>query len=59
MYKAKKSFKIVLDSNNTNSWTGNLYRANYYLDLTQIIQNNDDFLNHIICIVLLFQMPMM
>jgi hypothetical protein len=43
MYKAKKSFKIVLDSNNTDSWTGNLYKANYYLDLTQIIQNNDDF----------------
>ena len=43
MYKAKKSFKIVLDSNNTASWTGSLYKANYYLDLTQIIQNNDDF----------------
>ncbi len=43
MYKAKKSFKIVLDSNNTDSWTGSLYKANYYLDLTQIIQNNDDF----------------
>ncbi len=43
MYKAKKGFKIVLDSNNASSWTGSLYKANYYLDLTQIIQNNDDF----------------
>jgi hypothetical protein len=32
-----------LDSNNTDSWTGVLYKANYYIDLTQIIQNNDDF----------------
>jgi hypothetical protein len=39
----KKSFKIFLDSNNTDSWTGVLYKANYYIDLTQIIQNNDDF----------------
>ena len=39
----KKSFKIFLDSNNTASWTGVLYKANYYIDLTQIIQNNDDF----------------
>ena len=38
----KKSFKIFLDSNNTDSWTGILYKANYYIDLTQIIQNNDD-----------------
>ena len=43
MNKAKKSFKIFLDSNNTDSWTGSLYKANYYIDLTQIIQNNDDF----------------
>ena len=40
---SKKSFKIFLDSNNTNSWTGILYKAKYYIDLTQIIQNNDDF----------------
>jgi hypothetical protein len=39
----KKSFKIFLDSNNTDSWTGVLYKANYYVDLTQIIQKNDDF----------------
>ena len=31
-----------MDSNNTDSWTGILYKANYYIDLTQIIQNNDD-----------------
>ena len=39
---SKKSFKIFLDSNNTNSWTGTLYRANYIIDLVQIIKNNDD-----------------
>ena len=39
----KKSFKIFLDSNNTDSWTGVLYKAVYYIDLTQIIQKNDDF----------------
>ena len=39
----KKSFKIFLDSNNADSWTGVLYKANYYIDLTQIIQNNEDF----------------
>lgn len=39
----KKSFKIFLDSNNTDSWTGILYKANFYIDLTQIINNNEDF----------------
>lgn len=39
----KKSFKIFLDSNNTDSWTGVLYKANFYIDLTQIINNNEDF----------------
>jgi hypothetical protein len=39
----KKSFKIFLDSNNTDSWNGNLYRANYYIDLNQIITDSNDF----------------
>jgi hypothetical protein len=39
----KKSFKIFLDSNNTASWTGVLYKANYYINLTKIIQVNEDF----------------
>lgn len=38
----KKSFKIFLNSNNTQSWTGLLYKANFTVDLTQIIQNNED-----------------
>ena len=33
----KKSFKIFLDSNNNDSWFGTLYKANYYIDLNQII----------------------
>ena len=40
---SKKSFKIFLDSNNSDSWTGVLYKAYYYIDSTQIIQNNEDF----------------
>lgn len=40
---SKKSFKIFLDSNNTASWTGLLYKADYYIDLTKIIQDNNDF----------------
>ena len=39
----KKSFKIFLDSNDTNSWYGNLYRANYYVDLNQILTDANDF----------------
>jgi hypothetical protein len=38
----KKSFKIFLDSNNTNSWYGNLYKANYYVDLNQIVTDAND-----------------
>ena len=33
----KKSFKIFLDSNNTNSWTGQLYNAKYNVDLNQLV----------------------
>ena len=39
----KKSFKIFLDSNNTNSWYGDLYKANYYVDLNQIVTDANDF----------------
>ncbi len=38
----KKSFKIFLDSNNTNSWTGNLYNVTYSINLNTIITNSDD-----------------
>jgi hypothetical protein len=40
---SKKSFKIFLDSNNTSSWAGLLYRANYYVDLKNIIQDSNDY----------------
>ena len=43
MNTIKKTFKIMLDSNNTASWTGTLYKAVYYIDLNQIITNNEDY----------------
>ena len=43
MNTIKKTFKIMLDSNNTASWTGTLYKAVYYIDLNQIITNNDEY----------------
>ena len=39
----KKSFKIFLDSNNTDSWYGTLYKANFYVDLNQIVSDANDF----------------
>jgi hypothetical protein len=39
----KKSFKIFLDSNNAASWYGTLYKANYYVDLNQIVTDANDF----------------
>ena len=40
----KKSFKVVLDSTSFNSFTGGTYtNANYYVDLTKVIRNNDDY----------------
>jgi hypothetical protein len=38
----KKSFKIYLDSYNTDSWFGTLYKANYYVDLNQIVTDAND-----------------
>lgn len=38
----KKSFKIFLDSGNTDSWYRNLYKANYYVDLNQILTDAND-----------------
>ena len=40
---SKKSFKIVLDSNSLDSFTGDEYNANYYIDLTRIIRNKEDY----------------
>lgn len=39
----KKSFKIVLDSSNTNSFIGTQYNANYYVDLSQVIRKSEDY----------------
>ena len=33
----------MLDSYNTNSYTGPLYKAIYFIDLNHIITNNDDY----------------
>ena len=43
MSTIKKTFKIVIDSYNTNSYTGPLYMAIYFIDLNHIITNNDDY----------------
>ena len=39
----KKSFKIVLNSVNIGSYTGNEFDATYSIDLTQVIRNPDDY----------------
>ncbi len=53
---SKKSFKIVLDSDNTTSFNITEYDANYYIDLTKVIRKMSKIIiNHIIFIVLLFQ----
>ena len=38
-----KSFKIVLDSGDVNSFTGDEYNANYYVDLSRVIRNKEDY----------------
>ena len=39
----KKSFKIVLDSSSLDSFTGDEYNANYYIDLSRVIRNKEDY----------------
>ena len=39
----KKTFKIVLDSNQTASFTGNQFDATYTVDLTKILPDQEDF----------------
>lgn len=41
--EVKRTFKIFLDSNRSNSFSGGLFNANYYIDLTHIIFNDNDF----------------
>jgi len=43
MNKNKRTFKILLDANRTDSYTGNQFNASYYVDLRNIIVNNEDF----------------
>ena len=39
----KKSFKIVLDSTSLASYSGTQYNANYYIDLSKVIRNREDY----------------
>jgi len=39
----KRTFKILLDSDRTNSYTGNQFNANYFIDLKQIITDDNAF----------------
>lgn len=41
--EVKRTFKIVLDSYNTNSYTGSQFNANYYIDLRTIINDESAF----------------
>ena len=47
----KKSFKIFLDSNNANSYTGNLYNAKYSINLNTIITNSADLNNYYVLFI--------
>ncbi len=39
----KKSFKIVLDCTSLDSYSGTQYNANYYIDLSKVIRNREDY----------------
>jgi hypothetical protein len=39
----KKTFKIVLDSNQTSSFTGNQFDANFTVDLTKVLTDAEDY----------------
>jgi hypothetical protein len=41
--EVKRSFKVVLDSYNTNSYTGSQFNANYYVDLVRLINDEKAF----------------
>jgi hypothetical protein len=40
---SKKIFKIVLDSGDASSFTGDEYNANYFIDLTRVIRDKEDY----------------
>lgn len=41
--EVKRSFKVVLDSYNTNSYTGSQFNAHYYIDLLRLINDEEAF----------------
>lgn len=41
--KAKNQFKIILDSNNTASYSGRQFDATYILDFNRIVMNQEDY----------------
>lgn len=41
--EVKRTFKILLDSNRTNSYEGPQFNANYLINLTQIISDDEAF----------------
>lgn len=41
--EVKRTFKVLLDSNRTNSYDGPQFNANYYINLTQIISDDESF----------------
>lgn len=41
--KIKKTFKILLDSNHGASYSGTQFNASYYIDLTKLLTNQEDF----------------
>lgn len=41
--EVKRSFKVILDSYNTNSYTGTQFNANYYVDLVRLISDEEAF----------------
>jgi hypothetical protein len=41
--EVKRTFKVFLDSNKTNSYTGNQFNATYFIDLKYIIFDDNDF----------------
>ena len=43
MNKNKRTFKILLDSNQLGSYTGRIYDASYYIDLRNILVNDEDY----------------
>ena len=43
MNSIKKSFKIILDSSSVDSYSGTQYNANYYIDLSRVIRNREDY----------------